>query len=92
MTNNAVLERIDNITRDDIRPTAVHCRCGYKRGDLQIRANLAYSLMSLFGLLSFGHSSVPKRVDWKCITCNEIVETITEPLELKRYRYRIPRN
>jgi hypothetical protein len=68
------------------------CRCGNRRGHHRVHPDYSYGLMGLFNLLSFGMSAVPKKVEWKCAICKEIVETITDPAELKRYRYRAPKD
>jgi hypothetical protein len=70
--------------------SVVSCRCGYSKGHPLIRPNISYGIIGLFCLLTFAYSALPRRVEWKCDNCKAIVEIITEPIELERYRYQIP--
>lgn len=68
----------------------VTCLCGYSKGHFCINPIIDYSTMGWFMLLTFAYSALPTKVVWKCGQCSAVVDVVTDPTELKRYRYRTP--
>lgn len=73
---------------DETKPL-VKCKCGKTKGDPAIEAVYSYGTIALT-MFMFGATPLPKRVDWKCSICKEVVESITDRTELKNYRYHTP--
>lgn len=91
-SNNKIANRKDSLMSDESQKPVATCRCGHSKGHDWIQSDYSYGLLGLFGLLTFGFSAIPTKVVWRCAVCKVAVETITDPEELKRYRYREPKS
>jgi hypothetical protein len=63
------------------------CKCGYTVDNPRVRPTYSYGMLGIF-VFMFGITAVPKRVDYQCGNCSEVLDSITDPEELKRFRYR----
>lgn len=60
------------------------CKCGNDRKSPQIELKTEYSA---FGWILFyiGMSAKPVKAEFVCKTCGDILELVTDPVELKKY-------
>jgi hypothetical protein len=42
-------------------------------------------------VLLMGYTARPMRIDWVCPTCETVLDTVTDPETLERFRYDEPR-
>jgi hypothetical protein len=69
---------------------AVRCRCGHDRTYPNARPVKRPSLLGAMVLL-MGYTARPMRIDWVCPTCETVLDTVTDPETLERFRYDEPR-
>lgn len=60
------------------------CACGYSKSNQRIQHKCEYSG---WGQLFYwiGISAIPKRVNYFCTVCGEVIESTNEPRILKQY-------
>ena len=71
-------------------PFVTRCRDGLDKASPAVRAVYQYPWWSVFFLL-FGYTALPRRIDIVCPTCGAVFNSITDPKELAKFRYREPR-
>ena len=71
-------------------PFVTRCRDGYDKTYPGLQAVYDYGWWSTFSLL-MGYTALPRRIDIVCPTCGALFNSITDPEELAKFRYREPR-
>jgi hypothetical protein len=71
-------------------PTVTRCRDGLDKTHPAVRAVYDYGIWSTFSLV-FGYTALPRRIDLVCPACGTVFGSITDPKELRKFRYREPR-
>ena len=71
-------------------PSVTRCRDGYDKASPAVRAVYRYGWWSVFGLL-IGYTALPRRIDIVCPECGVVFNSIHDPRELAKFRYREPR-
>lgn len=66
------------------------CRCGHDKTYPGLRPVKRPSLLGAMVLL-MGYTARPVRIDWVCSTCDTVLDSITDPGTLERFRYDEPR-
>ena len=66
------------------------CRCGHGRTYPNARPVKRPSLLGAMALL-MGYTARPVRIDWLCPTCGAVLDAVTDPETLERFRYGEPR-
>ena len=61
------------------------CRCGYTKDDYQIERKNIYTSFGWLLNAGLGMSAKPIRVEYKCSVCGDVIDTITDKEELKKY-------
>jgi hypothetical protein len=59
------------------------CRCGFAMGHGLIRRTPKYTVMGWVTLL-WGVTVTPKRIDYQCMRCEEVIHTVRSDVELQR--------
>ena len=77
------------MNNDTVFPNAARtCGCGFKRGDDLIQPKAHYS-WGAWVLMVIGISSCPEKIDFACIKCGEILESVTDKNLCDSYRYNL---
>jgi hypothetical protein len=66
------------------------CRCGNDKTSPLVYPVKRYGLFGAMAL-NMGFTALPKRIDWVCSTCGTVIDSITDPETLERFRYSEPR-
>jgi hypothetical protein len=73
-----------------VEASTARCQCGYDKNNPHVRPFRRYGIWGAMAL-NMGFTPRPKRIDWVCTTCGTVIESITDPETLERYRYDEPR-
>jgi hypothetical protein len=65
--------------------TGAACSCGYDRNHAMVSPSATYSFIGWCAILT-GVSWEPKTVSFVCRRCSETVETVADPVEMKKIR------
>jgi hypothetical protein len=65
------------------------CRCGNDKTNPLVRPIKRYSYLGVMALL-MGFTARPNRIDWVCSVCGTVIDSITDPQTLERFRYGEP--
>jgi hypothetical protein len=66
-------------------PDRPRCPCGFDRTHGLVRPEAHYSLGGSLLLIFAGAGARPKRVDYRCPRCNTIIESSTDPEEMRKF-------
>lgn len=67
------------------KPVARVCKCGYGRNHPMVSADPKYSGFAWAAILT-GITAPAQSISFKCRVCDEVIETITDPAEMKKVR------
>jgi len=70
-------------------PFVTRCRDGYTKTSPEVQVNYQYSGLGLIWLM-FGYTALPRRIDFVCPSCGEVFGSITDRMELEKFRFREP--
>jgi hypothetical protein len=62
-----------------------HCGCGHGLDHFWIRPQKEWGGLSWLGILA-GVRQAPRKVDYQCGRCGEVLATLTDPAALKQMR------
>ena len=77
-------------TAPNAAETDFRCPCGHDRTYRNARPVKRPSLLGAMVLL-MGYTTRPVRIDWVCPKCGTVLDSVTDPETLERYRYGEPR-
>lgn len=85
MTRIESVERIRTLMKKHVGPLPI-CHCGRDRTHPDVQPERHYGFWSWVLLLS-GASGTPRRIDFRCQRCRQIVESTSDSVLLERYRH-----
>ena len=70
-------------------PSVTRCRDGCDKNSPAVYPVKRYGLLGAM-LLVMGYTARPKRIDILCPSCGTVFDSITDPVELEKFRYGEP--